>query len=127
MDFLDREDELALVSDHLARPGAGFFVLYGRRRIGKTELLRRALQGRPQTAYHVCSRSTTAEELGRFSISLAREWAQHFLRAQAIAGTDALLAFLEGLHGPHVLVLDEFPYRKEVCSSPAHGRGTAIE
>ncbi len=41
MEFLDRENELALLGDHLERKGAGFFVLYGRRRIGKTELLRR--------------------------------------------------------------------------------------
>jgi AAA+ ATPase superfamily predicted ATPase len=36
MVFLDREYELAMLGNHLARPGAGLFVLYGRRRIGKT-------------------------------------------------------------------------------------------
>ena len=39
MEFLDRETELALLQDHLRRQGAGVFVLYGRRRIGKTALL----------------------------------------------------------------------------------------
>lgn len=36
MDFLDREEELAMLSRHLDRPGPGFFVLFGRRPIGKT-------------------------------------------------------------------------------------------
>lgn len=117
MDFLDREDELALLGDHLDRPGAGFFVLYGRRRVGKTELIRRAIEGRPRAAYHVGTRSTTAEELGRLSATLARAWEQPFLGVQPLAGTDALLAFLESLRGPHVLVLDEFPYLVE--SDPA--------
>lgn len=113
MEFLDRETELALLSDHLERSGAGFFVLYGRRRIGKTELLRRALAGRPRAAYHVGTRSTPIEELGRLSATLARDWEQPFLATQAVASPEALLAFLEGLHGPHVLVLDEFPYLTE--------------
>ena len=51
MDFLDREKELALLADHLERPEASLFVLYGRRRIGKTELLRRAIAGRPRATW----------------------------------------------------------------------------
>jgi len=113
MKFLDRETELALLADHLERSGAGFFVLYGRRRIGKTELLRRALAGRPRAAYHVGTRSTPVEELGRLSATLARDWKQPFLAAQALASHDAFLAFLGGLRGPHILVLDEFPYLAE--------------
>ena len=117
MKFLDRETELALLSDHLDRPTSSFFVLYGRRRIGKTELLRRALADRPRAAYHVGTRSTLVEELGRLSLTLSRTWEQPLLAAQALSTTDAFLAFLEGLRGPHVLVLDEFPYLAE--SDPA--------
>jgi len=117
LEFLDRETELALLADHLERPGACFFVLYGRRRIGKTELLRRALAGRPLAAYHVATRSTPVEELGRLSLTLAREWEQPLLAAQALASPEALLAVLEGLRGRHILVLDELPYLAE--SAPA--------
>lgn len=109
MEFLDREAELALLSDHLGRAGAGLFVLYGRRRIGKTELLRRALEGRPRAAYHVGTRSTPVEELRRLSATLARDWEQPFLATQALTSHEALLAFLESLRGPHILILDEFP------------------
>ena len=69
MQFIDREQELALVRDHLGRPGAGLFVLYGRRRIGKTALLEEALRSVPRAAYHVGTRSTIAEELSRLSRS----------------------------------------------------------
>ena len=117
MDFLDRENELALLRDHLDRFGAGLFVLYGRRRIGKTELLRRALAGRSHAAYHVATRSTPVEELRRLSATLAREWDQPFLATQALTSSEALLAFLEGLKGPHILVFDEFPFLAE--SDPA--------
>lgn len=113
MDFIDREDELALLAAHLDRPGAGFLVLYGRRRVGKTELIRRAIEGRPLAAYHVGTRSTLPEELGRLSATLARTWEQPLLGVQPLAGTEALLAFLGSLRGRHVLVLDEFPYLAE--------------
>lgn len=113
MEFLDREHEISLLSEHLERPGAGFFVLYGRRRIGKTELLRRVLEGRGAAAYHVGTRSTPVEELGRLSATLAREWGQPFLATQALSTTEALLAYLEGLGGPRILALDEFPYLAE--------------
>ena len=72
MEFLDREDELALLDDHLKRPGASLFVLYGRRRIGKTALLARALERAPRAAYHVGTRSTVTEELGRLSQEVLR-------------------------------------------------------
>jgi len=113
MEFLDRETELAILVDHLERKGAGFFVLYGRRRIGKTELLRRVLAGRLRAAYHVATRSTAVEELGRLSATLARDWEQPFLATQSLASAEAFLAYLETLRGPHVLVLDEFPYLTE--------------
>jgi hypothetical protein len=113
MEFLDRESELSLLQDHLGRPGAGLFVLYGRRRIGKTGLLERALRGRPGSAYHVGTRSTLTEELSRLSASLADAWDVPLLRAQPIRTSDALVAFLEGIERPGILVLDEFPFLVE--------------
>ena len=113
MEFIDREDELAVLRDHLARPGAGMFVVYGRRRIGKTALLERAIRGLPRTAYHAGTRSTVVEELGRLSATLSRSWKVPLLGAQPLASSAALVAFLEGVVGPAVLVLDEFPFLVE--------------
>ncbi|MFH1176916.1 MAG: ATP-binding protein [Acidobacteriota bacterium] len=117
MRFVDREDELKLLTDHLTRPGAGMFVLYGRRRIGKTALLHRAIGSLPRTAYHVGTRSTPTEEMRRLSETLAAAWSIPLLAAQPLASFAALLALLEGIDGPAVLVLDELPYLLE--SEPA--------
>lgn len=108
--FVDRESELRLLRDHLGRLGGGLFVLYGRRRVGKTALLRELLAGQPRAAYHVGTRSTMIEELGRLSRELARAWGIPLLAAQPLGSTDALIALLEGVDEPSVLVLDEFPY-----------------
>lgn len=37
--FLNRQRELAYLESRYARPGAGFAVLYGRGRVGKTTLV----------------------------------------------------------------------------------------
>ncbi len=44
MEFIDRESEIRILRDHLGRRGGVMFVLWGRRRIGKSALLGRALE-----------------------------------------------------------------------------------
>ena len=113
MDFIDRQTELELLADHMDRPGASLFVLFGRRRIGKTALLQRAIATRERAAYHVGTRSTIHEEMGRLSRTLARSWGHGLLEAQPLDSVASLVAALEGLSGPHILALDELPYLVE--------------
>jgi uncharacterized protein len=115
--FLDREKELRLLRSHLGRPGAGMFVLYGRRRIGKTALLDEALRGLPRAIYHVGTRSAAAEELAGISRALARGWGMPLLDAQPLASPEALVAVLESVREPSILALDEFPYLAESAPS----------
>ena len=46
MVFYDRQRELALLDDLYARPGGQMFILYGRRRVGKTALVAHWLESR---------------------------------------------------------------------------------
>ena len=43
MDFIGRTSELATLNAELKR-GSGFVVIYGRRRVGKTTLIKKLLQ-----------------------------------------------------------------------------------
>ncbi len=117
MKFLNREAELALLADHLSRRGAGMFVLYGRRRIGKTALLDKALSGKLRAAYHVATQSTETEELRRLSATLAAEWDVPFLAAQPLESVEALVAFLESVREPSILAIDELPYLVQTAPS----------
>mgnify|MGYP006784187061 CR=1 FL=1 len=40
MKFVDRSNEIAALEREYQRDGASMFILYGRRRVGKTELIR---------------------------------------------------------------------------------------
>lgn len=113
MEFVGRREELAVLADHLDRPGAGLFVLYGRRRIGKTALLEHALRGRAGAAYHVATQSTLTEELERLSRTLARAWGLPLLETQPLRSVEALLDVLAMEAGPRVLAIDELPYLVE--------------
>jgi AAA+ ATPase superfamily predicted ATPase len=45
--FVNRDRELKFLEDHYARDQAELVVLYGRRRVGKTELLRTFCADKP--------------------------------------------------------------------------------
>ena len=52
MPFFARTRELDLLDKAHAKPGARLFLLYGRRRVGKTELLKHWIQTRKHSAIY---------------------------------------------------------------------------
>jgi len=58
--LINREAELRSLNDEYARPGASLYILYGRRRLGKTTLLRQFAAHRP-AVYHMADRSAEAD------------------------------------------------------------------
>ena len=69
--FLDRADELVRLRSLLKRAEGGLAVLYGRRRCGKSRLLREALQGRP-AAYYVGDDRESALQRAALAVEVAR-------------------------------------------------------
>lgn len=49
--FIGREAELKFLEEKYSEPGGQFIVLYGRRRVGKTETLREFCKGKPHFFY----------------------------------------------------------------------------
>lgn len=123
--FVNRSQELSFLLDHLERPGASFLVLWGRRRVGKTTLLRE-LAHRAEALdlpllYHVGVRTTEPEALRRLSETLALGFNDPLLRVQPLSSWEALFTYLAGRARPFGLLLDEFPYLVECAPSlPTH-------
>ncbi len=109
--FLDRERELTLLEERFASDEAELFVLYGRRRVGKTELLTRFCQGKRHIFFVAdldaepvlragLSRAVNSSLLGPATEGAVYEsWEQLFRVVAEHARDEAL-----------VLVLDEFTY-----------------
>lgn len=110
MEFVDRIDETARLQEALSRERASLVVLYGRRRLGKSTLVKRALSG--NDIYFLADRSEEAHQRAL----LARVVAQVFPDFDKVAYPDweALLRALNyRVDQRFTLCLDEFPYLVE--------------
>jgi uncharacterized protein len=112
VEFLNRTDELAALEDQWAARGGRFFVLWGRRRVGKTELLTRFAEGRRALFFEATDTTETAQ-LRALSQELALASGEELLAQEPLASWRAALAaiarFASG--GERTLVvLDEFQF-----------------
>ena len=109
--FVGRKQELAFLEERYQSSRAELIVLYGRRRIGKTELLRQFAKGK-DAVFYACTECPDSEQLARFSgrmlatgmpagryISQFSDWEAAFRSVTELPMT-----------GKKLLIIDEFPY-----------------
>ncbi|MFO0761159.1 MAG: ATP-binding protein [Byssovorax sp.] len=114
-DFIGRARERAALED-LYRKGASAFVpIYGRRRVGKTELIRHFVSGKPHV-YFVGKRAPAALQIQELLETAAESLGQPLLAtATREHWKKALLSITDQWKGPGklVLALDEFQWMAE--------------
>lgn len=69
MPFFDRQQELEFLQDSWKENSAHLFILYGRRRVGKTELLKAFSQEKRQV-FFVATQASVSLQLRTFSRSV---------------------------------------------------------
>ena len=110
--FIGREAELKFLDEKYAADGGQLIVLYGRRRVGKTETLREFCKGKPHVFFS-CTQTTDPAQLRSFSSRMLKEEipARHYITEFA-DWEKAFRAVLELPFGDKkkLLVIDEFPY-----------------
>ena len=106
--FVGRDNELSLLADICQRNDFVFFILYGRRRVGKTMLLKRFLEDR-DGMYFLCDRRGTLKNLERFSGILSRHLD---LPRMGVRSFTELFEETASRFGQReiTVVMDEFPY-----------------
>ena len=70
--FIGRETELKFFEDRYKEKKGQLLVLYGRRRVGKTETLREFCKNKPHIFFS-CTQSTDRVQLSKFSRQLLRD------------------------------------------------------
>lgn len=112
--FVNRTGELALLERIAASDRRELLVIYGRRRLGKTALLRRFAAGRP-LVFFSCPLSTAPEALRLFTRALARTFDDPLLARTRFSGwSEAVEYALEACSRERrLLVLDELPYLQQ--------------
>ena len=110
--FIGRETELAFLQDKYNEKRGQLIVLYGRRRVGKTETLREFCKGKPHVFYS-CTQSTDRVQLAKFSKQMLKEDipAKKYL-SEFTDWESAFRSVLELPYGEEkrLLIVDEFPY-----------------
>lgn len=110
--FIGRSAELRFLESRYKTDSGQLIVLYGRRRVGKTETLRKFCEGKPHVFY-ACRECTDKLQLKAFSEQMLKENIPARQYVDQFADWDkAFRAMLELPYGEHkrLLVIDEFPY-----------------
>ena len=111
MKFVNRDGEMALLDQMVSSGNKEFLVLYGRRRLGKTRLLREFTRIHP-ALFFSCPVSTETEALRMFQLQMADAFSEPLLdQARFPSWHDALkYTFQKCTENKIALVFDEFPY-----------------
>jgi AAA+ ATPase superfamily predicted ATPase len=110
--FVGREQELRFFEGRYGAPGGQLVVLYGRRRVGKTEVLRQFCDGRPHVFYS-CREISDAKQLAAFSERVLGAGSPAAKYISAFPDWEAAFAGILELPSKgekRLLVIDEFPY-----------------
>ena len=117
MNFLGREKEILVLEKEYARDG-GFVVIYGRRRIGKTTLIKQFIKSKA-AFYFLATKEVESQSMKRFAGVIARTTGNSVLQKAAFSDwLDLFQAVAD--YKPNekkVLVIDEFPYLVKVNDS----------
>ena len=107
--FIGRETELAYLETLYASGRAELFILYGRRRVGKTELLRAFCAGKAHI-FFIATLSSDHDQLAAFSQDVYRLIHAEVPEGFSYPSWEGALRALAELPGRPVVVLDEFTY-----------------
>lgn len=109
--FIGRERELAVLQELADSGKPELFVLYGRRRVGKTELLQQLCRGR-RAAYFLAAQVRDKDNLRTFRNVLEEGLGDPLIGSIEFPDWTAALTFAAERAGSErlILVLDEFPY-----------------
>lgn len=111
MTFYDRRAELDALESAWSTNGHAFYVIYGRRRVGKTELLKEFCANRPHV-YFLAAQEAEQRQREKFVTQIADHFGE---RAPRIDNWDSAFEYLgEKLADESLIIaIDDFPYLVE--------------
>lgn len=115
--FIGRESELKTL-DHEFNRDSGFVVIYGRRRVGKTTLIKEFIKNK-DAMYFLATEEMENGNMKRFSNTLAEYTGQDYLKNAKFSDWEDLFKIFAAYKPDikKVLVIDEFQYLVNVNSA----------
>jgi len=120
MKFIDREIDLRWLEQRWSARDPQLLIVYGKRRVGKTELLKRFIRDKP-AVYVLADRRPDPDQLKEVAARLGTHFDDPFIGRKGFAGWLEAFEYLNArlprgkTRKPHELVLaiDEYPYLVE--------------
>ena len=116
--FVNRYKELKLLNDEYVRNSFTFTVLYGRRRVGKTTLLKEYIQDKP-ALYFLVTLENINIILKRLQDIVATFLNDEFLRTLQLTDIKQLFEYLANrtFSKKLIIIIDEFQYLAKIDNS----------
>lgn len=114
--FIGREEEIKAIERIISQKGYKGSVIYGRRRLGKTELLKHCLLNRSiPCIFYQCVQENEKENAARLTRQVEKAFGLSHLSFDSF--TDVLeFIFEQGISKEIYLVIDEYPYIRKMVS-----------
>ncbi len=116
MNFIDREKELKFLEEKWREPVAQLLVLWGKRRVGKTELIKQFITNKPHI-YFLSESTSEKEQLRKFSLAIGAFYNEPLLQTRGFTEWEEAFRYLSSRRQKIIVVIDEFPYL--IQSNPA--------
>lgn len=116
MKFVNRESELVFLNREWRQKQSKFVVVYGKRRVGKTELILQFMKDKPHL-YFLADKIPDNIQIKKFSQSVGNFFNDSVLAQRGFESWEETLKYIAEKNRRFVLTIDEFPYLVE--SNPA--------
>ncbi|MFN3740149.1 MAG: ATP-binding protein [Thermodesulfovibrionales bacterium] len=114
MEFIDRERELESLKKFWQKKEAQLIVIYGKRRVGKTELIKQFIKDKPHI-YFLAQKINEYENLKLLGEAVGEYFDDDILKRKGFESWKWFFEYLKkNIKKQMVLVIDEFPYLAEV-------------
>ena len=111
--FINRKRELNFLRREHQKPKPFFIVLYGRRRVGKTELIKQFIKDQ-KAVYLLSTQEVEKENVVSFSEELADFFGDYSVKINPFSDFKQIMEYLKSklkeIRTKTIIVFDEFPY-----------------
>lgn len=108
--FINREDELKFLTKKWLEKKSNFVVIYGKRRVGKTELIKQFIKSK-NAIYFLADKRTTKDQLRELGLLFGEHFHDELLAKNGFNEWLEVFIYLKkNIKKPFIFAVDEYPY-----------------
>ena len=112
MRFVNRELELDFLNEKWRENIAQLIIIYGKRRVGKTEISIQFAKSKPHI-YFLCERVSAHNQLKKFTEAVGEYFKDEFLPLEGFKDWEMAFKYIANKREKIAVIIDEFPYLAE--------------